>query len=247
MIRFQHQVSLIIDAFRKIKDKKPILFLDYDGTLVSIRMNPEDAVPSKDVLLILNALKEKYEMWIVTGRSLKEIISFLGTEYNFIALHGAIESTPNGIKYNIDDFKKYRDICNRIETTGSDMLSRYPGLRLYNKDGNFLFHCGLMDLGLLPALLSEVEMLSEKTGMPVYNGKRIAELRIPGINKGIAIKKHAGNRPLLIAGDDKTDEDAFLEFPEAITIKVGKEETVAKYRLEDPDEVLTLLKAISSL
>ena len=238
---------MIIDAFRKIMDKKPILFLDYDGTLVSIRMNPEDAVPDADVFSALNALKAKYEMWIVTGRSLKEIVSFLGREYNFIALHGAVESTPEGIKYNVPDFRKYRNICNQIEKSGPDMLSRYPGLRLYNKDGNFLFHYGLMDQMLLPALLSEVELLSKRTGMPVYNGKRIVELRIPGINKGIAISKHADDRPLLIAGDDKTDEDAFMEYPGDITIKVGKEETAAKYRLDDPDEMLKVLKAIASL
>ena len=53
---------MIIDAFRKIMDKKPILFLDYDGTLVSIRMNPEDAVPGQDVFSALNALKAKYEV-----------------------------------------------------------------------------------------------------------------------------------------------------------------------------------------
>ena len=94
-------------------DKKPILFLDYDGTLVSIRMNPEDAVPGQDVFSALNALKAKYEMWIVTGRSLKEIISFLGREYNFIALHGAVESTYDGIKYSVPDFRKYRNICNQ--------------------------------------------------------------------------------------------------------------------------------------
>ena len=227
--------------------KDPIIFLDYDGTLVSIRMNPEDAVPTEDVFSALNALREKYEIWIVTGRSLKEIISFLGKGYNFIALHGAVESAPDGIKYNVPDFQKYRNICNQIESEGSDMLARYPGLRLYNKDGNLLFHYGLMEQRLLPALLKEVELLSSKTGMPIYRGKRIVELRIPGIDKGIAIRKHADDRPLLIAGDDKTDEEAFLEYPEDITIKVGKEDTAAKYRLEDPDEVLKVLKAIASL
>ena len=52
---------------------------------------------------------------------------------------------------------------------------------------------------------------------------------------------------ILSIGDDKTDEDMFAALagkPEAFTIKVGKGETLARYRLTSVREVIVLLNEL---
>jgi trehalose-6-phosphatase len=53
----------------------------------------------------------------------------------------------------------------------------------------------------------------------------------------------------IYAGDDSTDEDAFLKLSRGVTILVAKTpaQTTAKYYLRDPDEVKELLKRLALL
>jgi trehalose 6-phosphate phosphatase len=224
--------------------QKPALFLDYDGTLVPIAINPEDAIATPDLIKTLNELDHSYKMFIVTGRSLKEIVGFIGSAFNIIALHGALTSLRGEIRYNIPDFEHYVKICDNIFQEKDIYMREFTGLRIYNKGGNILFHTGLMEPNDINKVKRLVNELSQDTGMSVYTGKRIIELRIPGINKGIAIRKYSAGMKKLIAGDDNTDEDAFKENPDAITIHVGAGESISKYRLSDPAEMLKFLKEI---
>ena len=224
--------------------QKPALFLDYDGTLVPISINPEDALASPDLIQTLKLLDLRYRMFIVTGRSLQEITGFIGSGFNIIALHGAISSLKGEIRYNIPDFERYVKICDDLYSKKDVYIKQFPGLRMYNKGGNLLFHTGLMFPEYFDQLKDLVNELAREIGMSMYVGKRIMELRIPGINKGIAIKKYSPGMKKLIAGDDNTDEDAFKENPDAITIHVGPGASISRYRLSDPGEMLTLLKEI---
>jgi trehalose 6-phosphate phosphatase len=183
-------------------------------------------------------------MFIVTGRSLTEITGFIGSGFNIIALHGAMTSLKGVLRYNIPDFEHYMKICDDLYREKDIYTGKFQGLRVYNKGGNILFHTGLMQPEYLDDLKHLVSELAHDTGMSVYIGKRIMELRIPGINKGIAIRKYSAGKKKLIAGDDNTDEDAFRENPDAITIHVGPGESISKYRLSDPGEMLMLLKEI---
>ena len=46
--------------------------LDYDGTLVPIIRNPEESYPDKEIMGILQNLRQKYELYIVTGSTSRE-------------------------------------------------------------------------------------------------------------------------------------------------------------------------------
>lgn len=218
------------------------IFLDYDGTLVPIRMNPEECYPDDELLSILDSLNSAYELYIVTGRSLEEIRGFLGTRYRIIALHGALIMEGGEVRSAAGDIEKYRKECNEIFAGKSKLEASYPGLRVYNKNGNLLFHMGLVnDSGVASNVEKVVKDMSDRTGMEVYRGKMILELRVPGVNKGRTISGIRRGSAAMIAGDDVTDEEAFLENPDALRIKVGNGPTEADFSLDDYKEMREFL------
>ena len=48
--------------------KKPILFLDYDGTLVGFKSKPEEAFPDEELLTLITALAKKSRVVLISGR-----------------------------------------------------------------------------------------------------------------------------------------------------------------------------------
>lgn len=240
------EIEKVLRDFEAIRDLHPVLFLDYDGTLVPIVMDPEKAAPSESLLANLGALSRRYELYVVTGRSMQDIETFLGPEFNLIALHGAAWKVNGKYSHPIEDFDRYVAICDSIYGMRSNYIQKYPGLRVYNKGGNILFHFGLMESGR-ESLITEIEELGKSVGMDTYLGKLIVELRIPGVNKGIAIRELRRGRSALIAGDDATDEDAFRMNQDAILVHVGPGKTLAPHRLKDTEEMNELIERIIEL
>lgn len=221
------------------------IFLDYDGTLVPIKMDPDDCYADQDLKRVLSSLSSVYDTYIITGRSLEDITRFVGKDYNLIALHGAVTMIDGEVRYQVQDIDRYINECDCIFSRREQYELRYPGLRIYNKNGNVLFHMGYMDdPGQKSELEKEVERLAAGPGMDVYHGKMIVELRIPGVNKGLAVKKIRGDSLAMIAGDDVTDEEAFAENPDSLKIRVGEGETRADFVLPDYRYMRELLKLL---
>ncbi len=235
------KVQNILIEFNKIRNNHPIIFLDYDGTLVPIIKNPEESYPDNEIMEILNNLRKKYELYIVTGRSLREIREFIGPSFNVMALHGAILSLEDGTTDYIDDYSRFRQICDNIYRKKQDFTKKYPGVQIINKDGGLVFTKWYVSPDLYEKLQEEIRDIANQTGMYLYLGKMIVELRIPGADKGKAIKDMRKGRPALVAGDDITDEDAFKSNPDTISVHIGKGETVAKHTLDDYRELRDLL------
>ncbi|EQB71680.1 MAG: hypothetical protein AMDU1_APLC00020G0046 [Thermoplasmatales archaeon A-plasma] len=236
--------SDLIREARGLPRGSPI-FLDYDGTLVPLSTDPETTFPDDDVLWIMDRLSGKYQVYVATGRSIPEITRFLDSRYNFIALHGAILKPKDGQPEYVTDAGEYIRKCDAIYAGRDDFFRRYPGLKMTNKQGGLVFIMWGLDEKAMSSLVEEVSMLASQTGMDLYRGKRIVELRIPGVNKGITIRGVRNGAPALIAGDDATDEDSFLDNPDAITVKVGDGDTAARFRVRDVAEFRVLLKAMS--
>lgn len=240
----QGKVSEILIEYRNIRGEDPLIFLDYDGTLVPIIKNPDESYPDSEIMALLENLRKKHALYIVTGRSLREIRKFIGNSYNVIALHGAICSLDDGTTYFVDGYARYRRICDVVYGREKEFTEKYPGVQIINKDGGLVFTKWFVPENLHNKLLEEVKSISLETGMELYLGKMIVELRIPGADKGQAIHEIRKGRPAIIAGDDITDEDAFRKNPDAISIHVGAGETIARYSL---DNYLELRKLLASL
>lgn len=221
------------------------IFLDYDGTLVELSPDPETTYPDADLISLLDAVSARYETYIATGRSLNEIRGFLGDRYNIIALHGAVIVKRGEDPRYLVDAARYIKFCDSLFARREEFFSRYPGIKITNKQGGIVFILWRLSAEDTGRLVSELQRLASESGMDLYLGKRIAELRIPGINKGTTIRMIRGGSPALIAGDDATDEDSFRLNPDAVTIKVGDGDTSAKYRVRDVKQFREILGMLS--
>lgn len=84
----------------------------------------------------------------------------------------------------------------------------------------------------------------------ILDGNKVVEIKSNEIGKGKATKylvERENYDFILSIGDDKTDEEMFeflMSHPEAITIKVGEGNTMAKYLLANVKLVIKLLKRL---
>lgn len=230
VIMIMHENKLF-ELARDMKSLVPQIFLDYDGTLVPIIKDPEVNQADKELISLLTSFASVYETYIVTGRDLGEITNFIG-EYNIIGLHGAMFHI-NGETITIPGFQKYEEISMKLYIENYGMINKFKGLRIYRKSGGVLFHTGnIQDKCTARSVMETVKSLALQYNMEMHTGIDIIELRIPGVNKGRAIKMVRNvNRQAIIMGDDATDEDAFKMNPDAITVKIGDEITNARYSI----------------
>lgn len=221
--------------------KDPLFFLDYDGTLAPIVDDPMEAYPHEAVPGILEALTEQAPVYIVTGRYLADLQELMSMPLDAIGLHGVQRGILGGKVTNAIS-QEARAAIDRFRTNAPE----FDGINIEEKGPLFAVHYRLADdkeaarqairewLGDVPDSLD-----------PIW-GKDVVELRPADVSKGTAVRdvaaRHADRTPIYI-GDDVTDEDAFTALEDdAITIKVGAGETVARYRLEDPDQVVDYLR-----
>ena len=217
------------------------LFLDYDGTLVDLVSRPEDAVPPVELLRLLNELKKNVPLYLVTGRDLDGLLSFVGSGFNVIAMHGSQFISETGEEWSVDNFGEYKKRTHEMSIKYSHLERDFPGLRVIDKVGGLQFHYCNVKKSDLESLERVISKMSED-GFEMYRGKYVFELRIKGMDKGKAMRRYVTRDDfILFAGDDRTDEEAFVEFKEQITIKVGKGETAAKFRLDSPADFKKLL------
>ena len=220
----------------------PILFLDYDGTLAPIVPDPTRAFPHPAAPGLLVELEQRHPLYIVTGRHLKALESFIDEPYPAIGLHGMQEGTIHG------------DVTDLISDEARAALDRMrhsvpnlTGIVVEPKGPTFAVHYrdAVDEEAALEALEIWVEPLPSV--LDVIRGKKVYEVRPRGVSKGTAVRslmeRHPGRVPVYI-GDDTTDEDAFealVDVPDAVTIRVGGGETAARYHLGGPDDVVEYL------
>ncbi|WP_393970990.1 trehalose-phosphatase [Oxyplasma meridianum] len=237
-------IDSIIEKIKGIKPK-PMIFLDYDGTLIPITSDPDACFADESLVRILKSVDSRYDLYIVTGRSYDTIRKFIPIDLNFVALHGAITRKKGGEPVAIQGYEHYVEICDSIFEKLPLIFHDFRGLVYENKKGVIGFNFWkLEDQGKIGEVSAMVKDLAESNGMDFREGKMISEIRIPGCNKGEAIRRLRSGRNAVIAGDDVTDEDSFFYNQDALLIKIGEGQTLARYRLKDYSEMRKVLEGI---
>ena len=223
---------------------RPLLFLDFDGTLAPIVDDPAAAAPHPAVPDLLVALEAAHPVVVVTGRDLEALGRLLGVRVRAVGLHGAEEGWADGtVEERAAD--EHADLLAVLR----DAVPVLEGVHVEDKGAAFAVHYRhAPDAG---AARSALEVWADDVPaalVPIW-GKSVVELRAEGVSKGTAVSRIAAAHPdrtPVYLGDDVTDEDAFaalqaLRTP-SVTVKVGEGETVAGHRLPDVEAVVAYLR-----
>ncbi len=248
------------DLKRKIKNaKKIIFFLDYDGTLTPIRKIPSLARIGKKSKNLLEELSKRptFKVFIISGRSLKDVKNLIGVKsVYYIGNHG-IELAGPGLKYVNKNAKKLRAVIRKSYNELTRCV-KLKGVIVENKTYTLSVHYRLLRLSRVAAFIKKfsriTEDLKKNKKISITEGKKVFEVR-PAVkwDKGEIVKwilkKNKKCLPICI-GDDITDEDAFRALGKRginILVSVRSRKTNARYRLRSPGEVAGFLEWILTL
>ncbi len=249
-LRNSHQKEML-EAYKR--SARRLIFLDYDGTLISFTKSPSQAKPSERILKILNTLttEDHAEVVIVSGRDRMTLSKWFGTmPLGLVAEHGA------WLKQPAEEWKMLHDQSNQWKPQVLNILEQYadrlPGALIEEKEYSLSWHYRMADPEQSQIVARELtdHLLSftENINLQVLRGNKVVEVRNIGVDKGrSALRWIQGVNPdfILSIGDDWTDEDLFRALPgTAYTVKVGLSQTFAKYNLHNPSDVLSLLERL---
>jgi trehalose 6-phosphate synthase/phosphatase len=229
------------------------LALDYDGTLVPIYETPEAARPDAELNALLDDLAAlpSVRVAIVSGRSKESLTEFVGEKpIALVAEHGAWVRLPGGDwQYQVDPASiSWRE---PVLEMLRDYTARTPGSRIEEKTAGIAWHYRRVERQLGAARAREVRLnlvqaLAQQP-VTVLAGRKVVEVRPQGVDKGRATRVlFEQSRPgagVVAIGDDRTDEDMFRALPpDAYTFAAGPAPTRARFRLNGPTQVRSLLR-----
>jgi trehalose 6-phosphate synthase/phosphatase len=240
----------MINQFKNAR--KRLVLLDYDGTLVGFKDNPQDAKPDSELFNILDAFEgqENTDLCLISGRDKTTFEKWYGDKpYDLITDHGVWRRenekwTPLEI-LNTDWMANIKPI---LET----FVDRTPGTFIETKAYSLAWHYRTADPELAQIRTMEINTvltsMVSNNELSVLKGNKVIEIKSSNVNKGRAANQifmKADYDFVLIMGDDWTDESMFEVAPEnAFTIKIGFTKTKAKYQIKNPERVRDLLKKI---
>ncbi|TSE07374.1 bifunctional alpha,alpha-trehalose-phosphate synthase (UDP-forming)/trehalose-phosphatase [Aquimarina algiphila] len=231
---------------------KKIFFLDYDGTLAPFEKLPENAKPTQKIFDILDAIHKapNTKLIIITGRDKDTFNRWFGhKDYTLITEHGV------WLKETEKDWELLERVTNKWFESISPVLEsftdRTPGSLIEEKNYSLAWHFRSVDPDLGKKRAMELKMtiqhLIANHNLEILEGDKVLEIKVSGVDKGKSAAKMLVGQSydfIFAIGDDWTDEYMFKELPDlAYTVKVGLKKTVARYYVEDTNQVHELLSS----
>ena len=237
-------------------EARPLLLLDYDGTLAPFRVDRFKARPWAGVRELLGRVQRQgvTRMAVVTGRPAAEVAPLLGLDTNIEVwgLHGAERLYADG----------RRELQHAPDTALKDLETLRAQLRRDSFGGLFEDKANAVVMHWRGASHHKAALIEERTralfeplaeidGLRLLEFEAGVELRV-GRDKGGAVdaivKEAATNGPVAFLGDDLTDESAFRAVnslgSRGLSVLVRREwrQTAAEIWLRPPGELLVFLQ-----
>lgn len=216
-------------------------FLDVDGTLIDIADTP-DAARVDVALLELIARLHRVSggaVALVSGRALSDLAARIGGLRIPLAGQHGLERRDAAGRLWIHAAPPEPKLA--IKKALEPILVRHPSLLLEDKGLTLALH-----YRRAPSLAAYAHRLMGRfvrevnEGLELQRGKRVIEVKPAGIDKGTAVAEFLSEPPFLMRrpvfiGDDINDEHGFAEVNrlDGISIRVGRGNTCARYRLSD--------------
>ena len=224
------------------------LFLDFDGTLVDFVIDPSAAAVDLALRTLLRDLSARLDgrLAILSGRSLADLTARLDVgEIAMAGSHGLERRSADGIvtSATIPPALATATQAARNFAKAHDLLleSKTAGVALHYRDA----------VHAEAAVDAFARALAQQTGLELQSGKCVRELKVPGANKGDAVRAFMTEPPFtlgrpVVVGDDLTDEHAFIAAAAlgGSAILVGEARpTAAHYRLPTVEATLAWLSS----
>ena len=230
-----------------------LLLLDYDGTLAPFQKDRDKAVPYPGVAGALKALLEagRTRLVIVSGRSVHDLPRLLDLDPlpEIWGNHGWERKLPDG-SYSIADLSP--EARQGLDEAHAAALEAGAADHCERKPASIALHWRGVDPveaeSYKPVTVDRWTAISQKSGLDLHSFDGGVELRVPGRDKGFAVRsllaEMGAETPTAYLGDDATDEDAFAAVGSAgISVLVRPEyrDTGADVWLRPPEELLAFL------
>jgi trehalose-phosphatase len=238
--------------FEPLTGRRPVILLDFDGTLAPIVEEPTEAGLSPSMREAISRLAALLPVGVVSGRDREDVRRRVGLDQlTYAGSHGLDVRFPDG--RTVRRGEDARPALERVRTRLAMLPDDFPGARLEPKALSLAVHYRLVDPSLVQSLEERVDgALEEEPTLRRASGKKVFEIR-PDVewDKGraaiwLADVLASPVDPVVFVGDDVTDEDAFEALAGrglALVVR-GEDDTrpsAADYALRGPDEVQTLL------
>ena len=244
-----------------------LLLSDYDGTLTPIVGRPDEAILSLGVREKIRALagKPTFSVGIISGRSLSEVKTLVGTDGVYYAGNHGLEIEGPGLKFTNSAANAAQVEVRRLARQLSAQLDNIEGVIVEDKGLSLSVHYRLVKRGeekIVAGMFHQITSPWLCDGkIRVTSGKKVWEIRPPiDWHKGKAVETiineikalfHFKQLLTIYLGDDTTDEDAFkvIHRPRGWSIVVGKEHPLsnADYFLDSTSEVEAFLARLLEL
>ena len=266
-VRDSHQrVSDLPDALESYTDiaplaetRRPVVLLDFDGTVSDIVADPNAAALLPGAGDTLAALAAHCPVAVVSGRSLADIRQRIGVPGLWYAgSHGFELVSPDGAHHQNAAGLQAVDLLQSAVAALHERLDGIDGVLIEDKRFSVAVHYRNVDDDRVDEVIATVRIIGQRDGLRVTGGRKVVELR-PDVDwdKGRTVNwilaqiDGADLQLPIYLGDDLTDEDAFDAIRQkgvgiaVRSVESGDRRTAARFALEDPDAVCRFLTRLA--
>jgi trehalose-phosphatase len=226
---------------------------DYDGVIAPIVSDPARAFPlpaSVEALTALAALPAT-PVAAVSGRARRDLAALSGfpAGIHLVGSHGTEFDAGFDASFDTELTPERRDLHARIAGELARIVDGAEGVALETKPASIAVHVrnAADDVGE-QVLRAVADGPARWPGVEATAGKKVLELAVISTSKGTALdvlRERLGATNVLFVGDDVTDEKAFARLRDTdVGVKVGAGDTLARYRVGEPADVVTLLTSL---
>ena len=233
-----------------------LVALDFDGTLAPTVDDPEKARATPEARRAVERLIELPDtrVALVSGRAIQDLEQVAPFD-DRVLLVGS-----HGIELRLDDpddvlaldasEQRQLDVLEQVLDQIADTLD---AVWLEPKPAGFALHTRLATdrRSRVAHLVAINELKAEAPDATVRLGKNVIEFSVRSTTKGEAVehlRRYTKATAVFYAGDDVTDEDAFVALgADDLGVKSGEGPTAADHRVEGPKEIASVLSLLATL